>query len=242
MKISPLQSAIIPVFDHDIAGTIPNEAREFFSKHGFVSFANVRCSAEACKILELVTGCSRTGVSTNDIQIVDSSVLPSASSSDVPWHQEDYHLQNRPAFLAFRCLNPGQHGEGTRVLKCMDVLNRLELQSFRSLDYEIRFARIRDTQWTQWFPLGDVFPDCAGLRYAQPDPRFRKVEVRSKFGGVLCPEVVGAIEESLSAVNVYVFSSQKMELLVLNNFAVLHSRPQLSGDSPRHLERYIVHS
>jgi alpha-ketoglutarate-dependent taurine dioxygenase len=166
---------------------------------------------------------------------IGSSTFRSSSISEIPLHQEGYDLEEPPELLAFYYAAECPE-EPTWVVDAARALMDLSPgERERLAQMQIRFRREeRCRDWTPWRKLLHVSrANLPGLRFAEPEPGFRKVEVR---GG---PETLFQELRGVLLRNRLEFTWNRGVVLLIDNMRCLHGRPALRSESRRRLLRVV---
>lgn len=172
----------------------------------------------------------------NVISIDSNSPLPSDSLSDIPWHQEDYYKGIRANYLCLYCSSSGLPQETTRLIPTEGIIRSLANRYPDIEQYKISFTRVRGIEQSSWFPLIEVIHGHLTLRFAEPDSRFRFVKCNPDN------EIIESISKMIGITKVIDIEPVEGNLVIFDNYRFLHSRPTLSANTNRRLQRFLVYS
>lgn len=205
--------------------------------NGWILLDSITSKEDALQLFCAILGCPLESVNRNIIRIERFSQLPSSTSSDIPWHQEDYHQTNRPQYIGLWCQRAGYESEST-LLSSMDlIIQQMDINLFNALDnLYIRFKRKRSQYFTQWYRL---YEKAYGLRFAYPDCRFREVELQSNKINIPSSHILDKLIYSVDCAPNTKIVWEPGLMIIIDNFRFLHARTKLRDDSKRILHRLV---
>lgn len=154
----------------------------------------------------------------------------------VPWHTERIYTPYPPAGIVLGCEEPPATGGRTLLLEGELAANTL-LKEYRRL-HEVVFRYTKGIQRGTW-PL--ILHDPVGgnhiLSYRQGD--HQHIELVNGPPGVGKEDILELIDDVLGSLQpTYAHEWQKNDILVIDNYSMLHAREAYTGD--RKLRRVFI--
>jgi alpha-ketoglutarate-dependent taurine dioxygenase len=165
----------------------------------------------------------------NEIQVLDTTRTKDvASNSGFGFHTDSFCAN----FVSWYCVTPGNDDEPTLLLDCADLTDHLSPSACRVLSEMQMPARAPDVAT----PILAV-TDRVRLNFIP----WRPIRIESQ-------EQVAALKEFKDFISarsaqpgvVVAIKLGKGEVLIIDNHRILHGRPPLKEDTPRHFKRFWI--